>query len=76
MAPSRKALYEDDRTWFWKFILRMLTIVLASVGIGCVAWAFATSSGGFEDPFYYGFYGTSLVPWDLIPVSPLPSYLL
>ena len=60
MAPSRKALYEDDRTWCWKFIVRILTIIFAVVGIGCVAWAIATSSVGFQDPYYYGFYGTEL----------------
>lgn len=69
MAPSRKALYEDDRTWLWKFILRMLTIVLAAVGIACVAWAFVTSFGRFEDRYYYGFYGTALVPWGLISLG-------
>lgn len=73
MAPSRKVIYEDDRTWCWKFILRMVTIIFAVVAIGCVAWAFATSSVGFQDPYNYGFYGTAFVPWALISVSPRPS---
>ena len=34
MAPSRKVFYEDDRTWRWKFIVRMLTIIFAVAGIG------------------------------------------
>lgn len=77
MKPSRKAIYKDgDRTWSWKFILRILTVVLAAVGIGCVAWAFTTSSGRFEDGYYSDFYGTVLVPWALIPVSIPPSDLL
>lgn len=75
MAPSRKALYEDDRIWLWKLILRMLTIVLAAVGIVCVAWAFVTSFGGFEDRYYHGFYGTALVPWGLISVSSLSPHV-
>lgn len=69
MAP-RKARYAHDRNWFWKFIVRLLAIVLASTVIGCVTWALANSSGGFENRDRYGFYGTALVPWGLIPVSP------
>lgn len=76
MAPSSRALYEDDRTWLWKFILRVLTIFLAAGGIVCVAWAFSTSSGGFEDPYYYNFYGTAWVPWALGSVSALSSHIL
>ncbi|MCJ1471057.1 hypothetical protein MMC07_009705 [Pseudocyphellaria aurata] len=56
MLPSRKARYVYDRHWGWKFIVRLLGIVLAAAVIGCVAWA-ATSSRGVEDRDRYGFYG-------------------
>lgn len=37
--PSRTALYAHDRTYLWKFLLRVLAILFAGVAIGTIAWA-------------------------------------
>ena len=72
MGFSRVKIYEDDNKWAWKFVLRILAIVLNITGIALTAWALSTAgfSGAYEDGSLY-YYGNEnvFVPWNLITVS-------
>lgn len=65
-VSDRMRLYQDDRKWAWKFALRILAIVLALGGIGCIAWA---SSENWNSRYFYEYGVHLLVPYDLIPVG-------
>lgn len=82
--PSRQALYADDPTFLWKLILRLFAILLALIGIGTLAWAFAvriispTLSSNPSDDTYNsydndyddsGFEDFVFLPWSFIPLS-------
>lgn len=71
MPFSRTSLYEHDRTWAWKVILRAFAIIFDIVGIGLIAWALAVSSRAFagtSDYYYYYNDDTYAIPWNLITV--------
>lgn len=39
MASSvTKNQYQNDKRWVWKIVVRVIGIVIALVGMGCVAW--------------------------------------
>ncbi|KAL8766838.1 MAG: hypothetical protein Q9209_006496 [Squamulea sp. 1 TL-2023] len=38
MAVSTKNLYQKDQRWIWKLVLRVIAIILALVGVSCVAF--------------------------------------
>ena len=78
--PSRTAMYADDATFLWKPILRFLAILLATVGIGTVAWAMTShpsrpdtdtsSTSGYDYYNYVYSYGESdLLAWQFIPLG-------
>jgi len=79
MPFSRAALYEHDRTWAWKAILRAFAIIFNIIGIGLTAWALAVTSHWTSDTSnsYYYYYpdDTYAIPWNLITVR-LPLVLL
>lgn len=72
MGFSRVRIYEDDNKWAWKFVLRILAILLNITGIALTAWSLSKASfaGGYEDgsSYYYGNQNV-LIPWNLITVS-------
>ena len=76
MGFSRVKVYEDDETWAWKFILRILAILFDIIGIALTAWALSTSLTAASEDDYGYYYGDQIVytPWNLISVSLLPSY--
>lgn len=76
MGFSRVKVYEDDKTWAWKFILRILAILFDITGIALTAWGLSTSlaSAYDEDGHAYYYDQIAYIPWNLITVSLLPSY--
>ncbi|KAL8859268.1 MAG: hypothetical protein Q9178_004206 [Gyalolechia marmorata] len=38
MAFSTKSMYQRDPRWIWKLVVRVITIVVALIGLSCVAW--------------------------------------
>ncbi|MCJ1479509.1 hypothetical protein MMC13_008195 [Lambiella insularis] len=58
----RAALHDGERYWAWKLALRVITIVLALVSIGLLAWA----SSPYNQVFSYEFW---LVVWEFIPLG-------
>ena len=70
MGFSRAKIYEDDKTWAWKFVLRLLAILFNVIGIVLRAWALAKSGANYGDEGYE-YYGDdfAFIPWNLIPVS-------
>ena len=67
MIHFRSRLYQDDSRWAWKFVLRLISLLIASVAVGCVAWIIGQvdSRGDLVSDGLFYFW----VPWDLIPVS-------
>lgn len=78
MPFSRASLYEHDRTWAWKIVLRAFAIIFNIIGIGLTAWALAVNSRWFSDTsnsYYYYYTGdTYEISWNLITVR-LPLVL-
>lgn len=70
MGFSRVKVYEDDKTWAWKFILRILAILFNITGIALTASALSTSSApGFEEGDSYNGNDIFFIPWNFITVS-------
>ncbi|KAL8793799.1 MAG: hypothetical protein Q9195_003629 [Heterodermia aff. obscurata] len=72
MGFSRAKTYEDDKTWAWKFVLRLLAILFNLTGIALTAWALAKSgANGIYEDYNYEYYGDDIafIPWNLIPFS-------
>ena len=70
---ARRALltdiHQNDPTYLWKIILRVLAIPLALVGIGSVAWAVRTGNNeSIGNPYFYASYVMQL-PWILIALG-------
>ena len=66
----RQKLSAGESLWPWKFGLRVILLVIAVIGIGCIAWAVKKSEQGADD---YDFYEdeTWSIPWGLITVRSL-----
>lgn len=77
--PSRSAMYADDATFLWKFILRFLAIILALVAIALTAWAMISHIDGptidsdpsDSDDYEYDYFPSDGVylPWQYIALG-------
>ena len=78
--PSRSAMYADDTTFLWKFILRFIAILFAIVGIATTAWAMishiqspsndtnSSDLNDYQDDYY--FFGNNVyLPWQYITLG-------
>lgn len=65
---SHQTLRDEDPTYLWKTVLRLLAILLGIVGIVTLAWAitFKGHSDNDESSYYYSFV---YLPWDLITLG-------
>ena len=83
-STSRARVQDAERLWIPKFVLRILTILVAILSIGCLAWAFAQDGASYleylantgddgNDNFSYVSQDRYLLPWQFIPVSPFIS---
>ena len=63
-SASRAQVREAERLWLAKFVLRILTLILVSVGIILISVALSSSSAN-------RIYELFLLPWLLIPVGKL-----
>ncbi|KAL9107075.1 MAG: hypothetical protein Q9187_008477 [Circinaria calcarea] len=48
---SRVRVRDAERLWLAKFILRIITLLLGLLAIGCTAWAFDSSTGRYVGSF-------------------------
>lgn len=60
-----RRLHEAEELWAWKMGLRVVTTVLAVIGIGCMGWAFSTRPM-LQDVDFYGWGDSYFVVWTLI----------
>ena len=60
-SASRERVREAERLWLAKFVLRILTFLLVTIGIILVSVALSTTSTNHIYDFF-------LLPWLLIPV--------
>lgn len=76
--PSRTVIREDDPTYLWKFVLRLLSIIVAIVGIGTTAWVLTSSTApaastlkpDAEAPKYgYEVDSSTFLPWQFIALG-------
>ena len=77
---SRARVRDAERRWLARFILRIITLVISIVAIGCIGWAFgeyrhlydvqndAEGDGGGTYG-YYDVYDWTFLPWDFITVG-------
>jgi hypothetical protein len=60
----KRRLDAAEEHWIWKLALRALLIVIAIIGIGCMAWATSNSANG--GPYEYALDDAWTMCWSLI----------
>ena len=79
-ATSRAAVRDAEPHWLAKFVIRIATVVISIMAIGCIGWAFGQyrllfnlkNDAGDDDGETYGYYDLydwTFLPWDLITVG-------
>ena len=79
---SRARVRDAEPRWLAKFILRVVTLLLSLIAIGCIGWAFAqymhlydlqndAESDTSYSYDYYDVYDWTFLPWEFITVGNL-----
>ena len=61
-------LSAGENLWAWKLGLRAILLVVAVIGIGCIAWATSTALSNVDQDEFSEFFDDLGVPWGLITV--------